>query len=389
MPLQDDYLPGPDPEALPPTAEHQSQHEATAEETAEAQVRRRPRIMPKIIPLDDTMELRNADLARWNTEYVTNQLEAIRHKTAHQATTLAKKNAEFWILGPDDKGPLSLFTGARLLEALTGIDLRGDGKKRPRDEGYETDEGRGKRARSQPSSDERARGFQDDDGYMPMIGDHTIEQGREAPTPLDERHISSMMPWNQSTGSRRPTGVFSGAGVPTSASFGGAGWQLGSLPRRPSRLTSASPLMGRGTVGGDIDELQLAGPQGDITMTGLDDFELFGPAAQVDTQTAEQSQWQRAALDGESVHFLEYVQTGIEEMDQARDEAGLGDEEDEEMKGTIDFESLLPPENHSRIVAAQALLHILALGTKNLLAVDQQELFGPMTLRTLGVAASQ
>lgn len=301
---------------------------------------------------------------------------------------MAKKNAEYWILGQGDQGPLSIFSGAKLLEALTGINLRAAGKKHARDEGYETDEGRRVRPRSQPSSDEIGRGFQGE-GYMPMIGDDTIEQGREAPTPLDDRHISSMMPWNQSTGSRRPTGAFSAAGIPTSASFGGVGRQLGSLPRRPSRLTSASPLMGRGAVGGEMDELQLPGSQGDIAMTGLDDFELFGPAAQVNTQTAEQSQWQREALDGESMHFLEFVQTGIEEMDQARDQAGMDDEADEELKGSIDFDSLLPPEKHSRIVAAQVLLHVLALGTKNLLAIEQAESFGAITMRVLGVPASQ
>lgn len=337
--------------------------------------------------MDNTMELRNSDLARWNTDYIANQLEAIRQKNAHQAAALAKKNAEYWILGPDDNGPLSMFSGAKLLKALTGVDLRSIGQKRQRDEGYETDEQRRKRSRSGPSSDEIGRGI-DDDGYMPMMGDDTIEQGREAPTPLDDRHISSMMPWNQSTGSRRPTGAFGAGGVPTSASFAGPGAQLGSLPRRPSRMTSASPLMGRGAaVGGDIDDFHLPGSQGDVGMTGVDDFDLYGPAALVATQTAENSQWQRSVLDGESTHFLEFVQGAIEETDQAREEAGALDEEDQWLKGSVTFESLLPPEDHSRIVAAQALLHVLSLGTKNLLAVEQDEPFGPITMRTIGVDA--
>ena len=218
---------------------------------------------------------------------------------------------------------------------------------------------------------------------MPLLGDDTIEQGREAPTPLDDRHLSSMMPWNQSAGSRRPTGLFSGQGFPTSASLGGAGGQLGLIGRRGSRLTSASPLMGRGVAGGDVDDFQLPGIEGNVGMTGADEFELFGRAAEVDTQTAGQSQWQRAALDGESKHFLEFVQTGVQGMDQARDQTGMDDEEDETLKGTIDFETLLPPESHTQIVAAQALLHVLALGTKSLLAVKQEEAFGPITMRPL------
>lgn len=388
MPLQDDDIfPADGEQLIQPDNEQPQEQQITSEESAEAQVRRRARPAPKIIPMDSTMELRNSELARWNTDYVANQLEAIRQKTAHQAAALAKKNAEYWILGTDDNGPLSLFSGAKLLEALTGVNLRAGGQKRPRDEGYETDEQRRVRPRGDPSSDEIGRGI-DDDGYMPMIGDDTIEQGREAPTPLDDRHVSSMMPWNQSTGSRRPTAVFGATGAPTSASFAASGGQMGSLPRRPSRLTSASPLMGRGTaVGGDMDDFQFIGSQGDVAMTDLDDFQLYGPAAGVDTQTAEQSQWQRSVLDGESSHFLEFVRGAIEEADQARDEAGANIEEDDASKGSVDFETLLPLEDHSRIVAAQALLHVLALGTKNLLAIEQEEPFGPITMRTLSAAA--
>ena len=139
LPLQDDYFLAPDSEQLiQPGGDQDQEQVITSEESAEAQIRRRARPAPKIIPLDATMELRNADLARWNTDYVANQLEAIRQKNAHQAAALAKKNAEYWILGANDKGPLSLFSGAKLLHALTGVDLRAAGQKRPRDEGYET-----------------------------------------------------------------------------------------------------------------------------------------------------------------------------------------------------------------------------------------------------------
>ena len=376
MPLQDDYAIEPDAQAFPPRTETQTEQQ---QETAEAPFRRRAHPGPKIIPLDTNMELRNGDLARWNADYIANMNEAIRHKTAGRATALAKKNAEHWILGQGDSGPLSIFSGAKLLEALTGVKLTVAGDKRPHG-GDKTDSDRRVRPRGEPSSDEIGRGFQDD-GYMPMMGDDTIEQGREAPTPLDDRHLSSTMPWNQSAGSRRPTGLFSGQGHPTSASLGGVGGQLGLLGGRGSRLTSASPLMGRGATAGEFYDSQFPDFQGDIGMTGADEFELFGPAAQVDTQTAGQSQWQRATLDGESMHFLEFVQTGVQELDPTRDQAGVEDEELQTLKGTVDFETLLPPETHSRIVAAQALLHVLALGTKNLLAVEQEEAFGPISLR--------
>jgi len=339
--------------------------QTTSTETAEAPLRPRARVAKKIIPADNAIELRNGDLARWNTEYVANMQEVLRHRDANRSAALAKQNAEYLILGPglgllgfSDQGPLSMFSGAKLLETLTST-----AEKRAReDTNAETD--RRVRPRGEPSSDEVGRGFQDD-GYVPMVGDDTIEQGREAPTPLDERHLSSVFPWNQSTGSRRPTGIF------TSASFGGSVINpIGS--RRGSRLVSPSPLLGRGMISSHAD----------IEMTGLgeDDFELFGPAAQVDTQTAAQSQWQRSALESEAVNFLAFVQAGIKQADQIRDAAAPGDEEDEAVRGSVAFDALLPPEANSRVVAAQALLHVLALGTKNMVHVEQDGAFEAIVL---------
>src|SRR4051812_28652399 len=44
-----------------------------------------------------------------------------------------------------------------------------------------------------------------------------------------------------------------------------------------------------------------------------EDFEMFGPAAAVDTQTAGTSQWVRQALDTESNNFFEYLKNSIYE----------------------------------------------------------------------------
>lgn len=387
MPLQDDYMFVSEPQVVPSQHEEQPQVIETSEETASASVRQRARPASKVIPLDTTMELHNGDLARWGTQYLANMEEALRPKNAAKAAAQAKKNAEFWMLGQSDVGPLSLFQGAQFLEAVTGINI-GSGNKRVRDEGYETDETRRVRPRvGDLSSDELARGMEFDDGFMPMFGDDTIEQGRDVPTPLDEGHLSSMMPWNQSAGSRRPTALFSGAGQaqPTSASFGGAGLQLTLPARRGSRLTTESPLQGRSVPMplGDQGDFQFPDSQADVGMTDAEEYELYGPAANVDTQTAAQSQWQRAALDGESVNFLGFVKAGIEELDIAREGASPGNEEDETLQGSIDFDGLLPPRSNTCIVAAQALLHVLSLGTKNLLRVEQEEAFGTITLRPI------
>lgn len=378
MPLQDDYVAG----LQHPTSEDTEEPRAiTSEESAEAPQRRRPKVLDKPLPLDRTMELHNGDLAGWDQHYLANMEDAIRQKHVSKANAIAKQNAEHWILGDGDRGPLSMFSGIKLLKALIAEPFTTSREKRPRDvDDEEEGNARSVRSRGEPSSDELGRGDQDHD-FFPASGDETVEEGREAPTPLDDRHISSMMPWNQSTGSRQPTGLFTAGGHPTSgASLAGPGTMFA---RRGSRLTSASPLTGRGgNAGGNVDEIPLPQSQDDISMTGYEEFELFGPAAQVDTQTAGQTQWQRAILDGESLHFLDFVRNGIEERDHGRAQASAGEVEDETLQGSVDFEKLLPPSSHSRIVASQGLLHVLALGTKGLLSVEQSEEFGPIRLRT-------
>jgi meiotic recombination protein REC8 len=378
-------------EAAPmPDALEELEQELVASESASADQRRRYRTGPKVIPLDDNIELHNRDISVWNQRYKENMSEALSHKLAHRLVTLAKKNAEHWILGAGnnsllqaDRGPLNMFTGIKLLEAITGLDLTVVDKKRARDEDPASDDGRRVRSRGEPSSDEFGRGFgPQDDGFMPMMDDDTVEQGREQPTPLDDRQLSSLFPWNQSTGSRRPTALFSAGGTSAIGAL-----PLPALSRRGSRLLTASPLLGRGLpAGNDTDyDLNLPGSGAGMDPTAEDEFELFGPAAQVDTQTATESQWVRAALDGESANFLEFVKAGIEELDLERDAAAPGDEEDENVFGCIDFDQLLPPLNNTRVVAAQGLLHVLALVTKNGLMAKQEEAFGPIGLRVIEV----
>lgn len=181
-------------------------------DSAEAAQRRRPRVGPvKVIPLDKSIELHNRDISDWNRQYKENMNEALRHKHAHRLVTLAKKNAEHWMLGSggngllqSDHGPLNMFTGIKLLEAMTGLRLTPGGEKRARDGNSASEDSRRVRPRAEGvSSDEIGRGFDfQHDGYIPMGDDYTIEQGRDQPTALDDRHLSGIFPWNQSTGSR-------------------------------------------------------------------------------------------------------------------------------------------------------------------------------------------
>ena len=215
------------------------------------------------------------------------------------------------------------------------------------------------------------------------------------------------MPWNISAslrGSRAGSiargGPASITGFPTSAGQPGSlpsGVITGSLDRR-SRVTSASPLVGRGrerfsSIDLPIQEAhdELAG--GDISFLGGggggggsgagDDFQLYGPAAAVTTQQAAESQWMRATLDQESNNFLEFVKTEI--LNRPLPAAAAEDEDElsgvpQPQRPTVQFEDLLPPEKHTKIVAAQALHHVLALATKGLLGVMQEEAYGGIEL---------
>ncbi len=162
----------------------------------------------------------------------------------------------------------------------------------------------------------------------------------------------------------------------------------GSLDRRASRITSASPLIGRGLQRlsslelpqHDDDDDFLGGPTVSSSYAA-DDFQLYGPAAGVDTQTAAESQWMKATLDRESSNFLDFVKDKV-----AAKLPLLPDAEDELSGGSrprpvVFFEELLPPAQHTKIVAAQAFHHVLALATRGLINVQQEQvIYGPIQL---------
>ena len=214
--------------------------------------------------------------------------------------------------------------------------------------------------------------------------------------PLEDQSF----PWNVSSalGSRHGSiarghhFASSVGGYPTSAgppsSLPGIGGAApSSLDRRASRIPSASPLNNRGReryssleLPPHEDDDELLGGRLNSSDQALDDFQLYGPAAAVDTQTAMQSQWIKATLDQEAHNFLEFVKTEISAVP-----APTNEDEDElsgdgQPKVSVQFEQLLPPARHTRVVASQALHHILALASKNLVNVKQTEAFGPIDL---------
>ncbi|KAF1989141.1 hypothetical protein K402DRAFT_418955 [Aulographum hederae CBS 113979] len=361
---------------------------------------------PRVIPLDQTMELRNSDLVQWNASYLANMAEASRHKLNHKAPWQAKKNAEYWVLGAglngagkglqNLKSPLDMFIGENLLDTL-GLSLSSSvaGRKRGHESDEETDD-QPPRKRARSSFEDNVGRGMDDDGLM-NYQDEDVELPREAPEGLED---FSAMPWNVYSASVRGSSVAHGpalsvAGFPTSAggpsSFAGVPGSLGVLPgsrsRRGSRLVSASPLVGRGRPSAlhdlhseDEGEGMAHGDDhfGQVTE---EEFELYGPTAAVDTQTAAESQLPRDALDSESFNFLAFIEHKIGEQNQAQTEDGEGEVD------SITFETLLPPQHNSQVVAAQGLLHVLSLASKNLISADQDEAFGDITMTVVSTEA--
>lgn len=347
---------------------------------------------PKVIKADSQIELRNRELLAMNNDYLINMTNDQARVHALRASQQAKKNADYWLLGrglgdvgsgignSKAKGPLAdMFSGASLYQWITGTQLDIAGQKRESGPEDTTDSERRKRPRldeeDQVGRAEQILADVMDDGFV-FQGDNT-ELARDQPEALEDIH--SAMPWNilssirGSSVNRAQAGALGG---PTSAA--------GSLSRRGSRMVSASPLVGRGRPS-VVEGLGEADPTSDAAMLGSmgdffeEDFERYGPGAGVDTQTAAQSSWQKAALDNESNNFYDFIENAIDEKRQAAELLDLPSENIKE----VEFEELLHPVTNSIVVAAQGLLHVLTLGTKNLISVEQQEHYGPIRLSLL------
>ena len=426
-PLGDDELILPDAEAFPEMAPQVPAEtgflrsssaipeEEESPESAEAPQRRHKPHQPRILPTDMTQELRNADLAQWNDNYIANMARAAHGKSQHKAPALSKKNAAFWVFGAGIGGvgsgvgssqmanPLDRFAGDQLLQALTGVVASTAGRKRSRtsehDQDSDSSEQRRVRMRGSDGS-QIGRGQEiilDEDDAVNTVGDEAIELGRHAPPTLED-HSTQNFPWNLSS---RQTSIASRQ-HPFSGSLGGGlassvGGPPGSFDRRASRITSASPLLGRGlhrfsslelpAHDDDDDDERFLGEEGlSSSRAAGDEFQLYGPAAGVSTQTAAESQWMKATLDHESGNFLEFVKAEIAARIPAvaAEEGDEGDDDELRAEGRarqeVLFEELLPPAQHTRIVAAQALHHVLALATRGFLEVEQEMGFGAIRM---------
>ena len=109
-----------------------------------------------------------------------------------------------------------------------------------------------------------------------------------------------------------------------------------------------------------------------------EDFQLYGPAAAVDTQTAAQSQWVAATLENEAYNFLAFLDAEIQSRAAAADDL-MG-----QPINSITLDELLPPAQNTKVVGAQALLHVLSLATKELIEIKQEQAFGDIAMTVVG-----
>lgn len=232
---------------------------------------------------------------------------------------------------------------------------------------------RGDGAQDHPDGHSQRNAQIDDDDAMMVFGndqDLLPEVGREhAGTALSDHRRSSNAPWNL------PSSVRSGKHVEAGRN-----------------AVEQSPLISRGSIlpsdvrFSDVG-LPALGSDGFAPFQNdgahdLSSFEEFGVAAGVSTQEANTSQFMREALDREGRNFLGFVE-------HVAANHGEQDARDENLRW-VEFDGLFDARDKTRVVVAQAFLHVLTLATKNQIlvkqtGVEEQEPFGTISIGVTGV----
>ncbi|KAK6607483.1 hypothetical protein H4I96_03718 [Botrytis cinerea] len=381
------FMSGALPVPLPGREQSLSQPEDSSSESAAAPSRPRKSKTKKQLPIDQTQELKNSVFSIWQREYVDTQDSLRAAKLAAKSNTLAKQNALMFVIGNGLNGagigigstklpgPLSMFSGDVLLAKITGR-VSSSAKRQAELEGE--DNVPNKRLRHF-SDEEIPRDFRGDDDFVIQVDDEPfgtpieVEMGRDAAEGLAEYPSSAMMPWNLSA--NLVVGAFPPVHWWEEVAFLPGGGELEKFSSQQDVI-----MYGRSDdVSTNLDEESIDGTNlgaferavRESTRESTREFEMFGPAANVDTQTAGQSQWARDVMDTESENFLEFVRLSIAEK--YDDEEDLFYENGQLRDKKVGFEDLFNPATNSEVVAAQAFLHILSLATKGKIWVDQDD----------------
>jgi meiotic recombination protein REC8, fungi type len=381
---------------------------------------------------DDVLQIRKSTLKIWNDSYLSKMQDDRRRMAIRKAKRRSKNMATYFVyrsgIGNIGAGigqtgfthPLAqLFSGDAFLKSLQNrmddsVAHKARGIKRSYSHSTSSNadyERRRTRIRLEEGSQIGRGDFQglEDQDYtnIPFDLDASVELARDAVSLLEEH--STQMPWNTTQGGSIHSSLRSRAASILSTNQPGSTFKPPSLPsldRRASRLPEASPLFGRsrlpsqGPSPGNVFTQSMGNTGVDFLPGGSSnddnvnpmvlnspehinrEFELFGPAAVVSTQQASSSQWLRQVLNTESENFLVFVHQAIE-TNRAREVAvstGGGSRsftataggEEIALTAGISFEALLPPKKNSKIVAAQAFLHVLTLANRGALRVHQE-----------------
>lgn len=216
-----------------------------------------------------------------------------------------------------------------------------------------------------------------DDDMAVFDDDGDLELGREAPGSSARRFSNVSAPWNRDGGSTHGS---SARGSAVKASGPGL------------RQVSASPLHGRGG-GGPAGLPAIERLSSDHLPLPFESDGLLGPAQHDypsslgrvgeddEQQSGETRMQQQAALDQEGLRFLDFIRTA------GRAKGGAGADDGYDGRSWVEFDSLFEPQDATKAVVTQAFFHVLALATRDVIKVAQDDPievpFGPIRLGVL------
>ncbi|KAK7734697.1 R8 protein [Cytospora paraplurivora] len=328
---------------------------------------RKKRDIERIAP-DSAIHVGREEFKSWTENYVARTEES--RNTSRQVTAAqARKNAYNLSFGmglmgigilnqiPGLDHPLAqLFAGDELKVMVFGdpevsqVEVSQAHRRRSASDAFGgEEENEERRVRARPNEDPEKEHQLDHQDEQPP------EVGREHPgSAMSDHRRSSNAPWN------RPSSVVPSSTHSRKATEGGRHrvessplvGRSGNLPADPKFSDGNMPAFGSDGFGPLPDDDQ-----------GLSFVSDLGAATGAPTQEANTSQVMHDALDREGRNFLGFVE---------RVAADRGDDDEiEENRRWVTFDGLFEPQDRTKLVVAQAFLHVLTLATKGQIMVEQ------------------